>query len=271
MNFEIANVNISTQSEEQKQEALAAVAEKANREADEGVSGCPWENDKPIVDWHTDSYPFVCVTMMSDCKNMIGGETALRTGNGDVMKVRGPQMVSLPNLFIECFLKMLQGCAVILQGRYIEHQALRAFGTTERITMVTSFRPKSAMTKDDTVLTTVRPISDLGELYFQYSEYRLEILEKRIRKILREMRDSKRAKRPFATGTMKSFLSEQEQFLSDMNREMVDEEKVIPGYCDESHLVSNDLRAQHRKKARVTPPEEVSSETYSGVEVAVEA
>lgn len=93
MDFEIANVNISMQSEEQKQEALMAVKEKASREADEGVAGCPWEDDKPIVDWHTDSYPFVCVAMLSDCKNMIGGETALRTGNGDVMKVRGPQMV----------------------------------------------------------------------------------------------------------------------------------------------------------------------------------
>jgi hypothetical protein len=93
MDFEIAHINISMQSEEQKRETLAAIAEKNSREADEGVSGCPWEDDKPIVDWHTDSYPFVCVTMLSDCTNMIGGETALRTGNGEVMKVRGPQMV----------------------------------------------------------------------------------------------------------------------------------------------------------------------------------
>ena len=94
MDFEIANINISMQSEEQKQEALAAVAEKASRDADEGVAGCPWEDDKPIVDWHTDSYPFVCVLMLSDCSKMIGGETALRTGDGSIMKVRGPQMVS---------------------------------------------------------------------------------------------------------------------------------------------------------------------------------
>jgi hypothetical protein len=94
MDFEIAHINISMQTEEQKHESLAAFAEKTSREADEGVSGCPWEDDKPIVDWHTDSYPFVCVTMLSDCTNMIGGETALRTGNGEIMKVRGPQMVS---------------------------------------------------------------------------------------------------------------------------------------------------------------------------------
>jgi hypothetical protein len=93
MDFEIGHINISMQTEEEKREALAAFMEKQSREADEGVAGCPWEDDKPIVDWHTDSYPFVCVLMLSDCTNMIGGETALRTGNGDIMKVRGPQMV----------------------------------------------------------------------------------------------------------------------------------------------------------------------------------
>lgn len=94
MDWEIGHVNISVQSEDQKNQVLADVTEKVNREADEGVCGCPWEDEKPIVDWHTDSYPFVCVTMLSDCTNMIGGETALRKGNGDIVKVRGPQMVS---------------------------------------------------------------------------------------------------------------------------------------------------------------------------------
>lgn len=51
------------------------------------------EEKLSAVDWHTDSYPFVCVTMLSDCTNMIGGETALRTGSGEIIKVRGPQMV----------------------------------------------------------------------------------------------------------------------------------------------------------------------------------
>lgn len=93
MDFEIAHVNISVKSEKQKAEELEAFMDKTLTEDDEGIAGCPWEDDKPIVDWHTDSYPFVCVTMLSDCTNMIGGETALRTGDGDVVKVRGPQMV----------------------------------------------------------------------------------------------------------------------------------------------------------------------------------
>ena len=93
MDFEIGHINISVKSERQKQEELAAFAEKTEFDQDEGIAGCPWEDDKPIVDWHTDSYPFVCVTMLSDCSNMIGGETALKTGTGDILKVRGPQMV----------------------------------------------------------------------------------------------------------------------------------------------------------------------------------
>ena len=99
MDFEIGHVNISVKSEKQKAEELIAFAEKTSTEADEGIAGCPWEDDKPIVDWHTDSYPFVCVTMLSDCTTMIGGETALRTGNGNVLKVRGPQMVSEPDSY----------------------------------------------------------------------------------------------------------------------------------------------------------------------------
>lgn len=85
------------------------------------------EKAKPIVDWHTDSYPFVVVTMLSDCTDMAGGETVLRKGDGDTLKLRGPQM----------------GYSVLLQGRYIEHKGLRAYGSTERITAVTSFRPKN--------------------------------------------------------------------------------------------------------------------------------
>lgn len=52
------------------------------------------DDDDAIVGWHRDSYPFVCVLMMSDTANMVGGETALRTGNGEIKKVRGPSKVS---------------------------------------------------------------------------------------------------------------------------------------------------------------------------------
>jgi hypothetical protein len=36
--------------------------------------------------------------MLSDCTGMVGGETALRTPAGEVLKVRGPEMVSHPEI-----------------------------------------------------------------------------------------------------------------------------------------------------------------------------
>lgn len=52
--------------------------------------------DGSSVAWHYDSVPFVCVVMLSDCTNMVGGETALKMPSGEIMKVRGPTMVG-PN------------------------------------------------------------------------------------------------------------------------------------------------------------------------------
>ena len=123
---------------------------------------------------------------------------------------------------------------------------MKAIGCNERITMVTSFRPRSAFNKDDTVLTTVRAISDLSELYSQYTEYRFEMLEERIRAHLKEIRDRKRARRGFNTATTKAFIAEQKSFLDSMLKEMVDDDKVIKGFTDDSHL----LKSQSRKKAR---------------------
>ena len=88
-----------------------------------------------------------------------------------------------------CLTDFHQGCAVVMQGRYITHQALRALGAQERITMVTSFRPKSPFLPDDSVLTTVRGISDLSELYYGFGQYRLEMLEARVKAQLKKLRD----------------------------------------------------------------------------------
>lgn len=113
---------------------------------------------------------------------------------------------------------------MILQGRYIEHQALKAFGGRERISMVTSFRPKSPLVKDETVLTGVRGISDLSGLYTQYSEYRLEVLEERICRKLKTERRRELAKRPFNIPDMRNFLTEQKQFIESMLEEIYEVE-----------------------------------------------
>lgn len=99
IDFDIGHINFSVKSEKTAQEELAAISKEQRFFADdEGIAGCPWEDDKPVVGWHTDSYPFVCVLMLSDCTNMVGGETALRTGTGGVLKVRGPQQVRCPSI-----------------------------------------------------------------------------------------------------------------------------------------------------------------------------
>lgn len=100
--------------------------------------------------------------------------------------------------------------------------------------MVTSFRPKDPFARDDTILTTVRPITNLVELYAQYSEYRLEILEQRIRVELKKIREARAAGRAIPTGKFKSFLEEQQRFLEHMNREIVEENQVVIGKMPES-------------------------------------
>ncbi|CAE7214593.1 unnamed protein product [Rhizoctonia solani] len=123
------------------------------------------DQHRPVVGWHRDSYPWVCVVMLSDATTMQGGETALACADGTVKKIRGPQM----------------GWAIMLQGRYIDHVALGAYGAPERVTMVTSYRAKDVMVPDDSVLTTIRPMANLNELYFEWSTYRLDLLSERFR------------------------------------------------------------------------------------------
>ncbi len=79
IDYEIGHINISVPGAIKKDKDGVMTAE---------------EKCKAVVDWHRDSYPFVCVLMMSDTTGMVGGETALKTGTGGVMKVRGPTKVN---------------------------------------------------------------------------------------------------------------------------------------------------------------------------------
>ena len=51
------------------------------------------DQSKPIIEWHKDSHPWVCVVMLSDARHMVGGETELLKGDGTTLKVKAPQMV----------------------------------------------------------------------------------------------------------------------------------------------------------------------------------
>ncbi|KAJ0415035.1 hypothetical protein BJY00DRAFT_305171 [Aspergillus carlsbadensis] len=120
---------------------------------------------KPIIEWHRDSHPFVCVVMLSDARFMAGGETELMKGDGSTLKVKAPQM----------------GCAVLLQGRYITHTAAPVTNMPERVTIVTSFRPKNPTLLDEMTNANVRNKSHLSELYYQWTTYRLDVLAARAR------------------------------------------------------------------------------------------
>ncbi|GJC83357.1 hypothetical protein ColLi_06195 [Colletotrichum liriopes] len=135
--------------------------------------------------------------MLSSCWGMVGGETALRLPDGTIKKARGPAM----------------GTAVVMEGKYVEHQALKAFGGRERISMVASLRAQPPFMKDEMVLADVRTTSNLSYLCHQFSEYRLKILEECIRDRLKKERQREVAKRPFNVLEMRAFLEEQQRFL----------------------------------------------------------
>jgi hypothetical protein len=119
-----------------------------------------------------------------------------------------------------------------MQGRYITHQAMRALGAQERITSVTSFRPKSALLKDDTVLRTVRGVSDLDELYNDFTEYRLMLLEEQVRHERQRIQAARKAGEHFATTAHKDFLKHVSAFSEQSSRELVDQNEVRRGYIE---------------------------------------
>lgn len=85
IDFEIANINISIRDEDSETEQVVTLSDSC-------------EDRMSAVAWHYDSFPFVCVAMLSDCTGMVGGETALRMSSGEIMKVRSPAMVRFNRL-----------------------------------------------------------------------------------------------------------------------------------------------------------------------------
>ena len=92
------------------------------------------------------------------------------------------------------------------------------------------------MLPDDTVLSTVRGISNPAELYYQYAEYRLEIIEARVRAELKAIRKHHAAGRKFDECSFKSFLKEQAKFLQATDKEIVEYDSVVAGHLPEMDL-----------------------------------
>ncbi|EGV63029.1 hypothetical protein PSN45_004704 [Yamadazyma tenuis] len=169
MDYEIAHVNVSMKEEDQVEEDLKNY-DQTTRDI---TKDC-------VVGWHCDSYPFVCVLMLSDTTNMIGGETSLRMGKGtgqdSIAVVPGPT----------------KGYAAVLQGRLIEHIAPNPIGTSERITMVTSYRAKDKKKPDGSVLSTVKPEVNFGsrynDFYPEWVQYRSDLIIDNLQQLTRDMK-----------------------------------------------------------------------------------
>lgn len=168
---------------------------------------------RAIVDWHYDSYPFVCVLMLSDTTNMVGGETSLRMGKvGDepqkIAAVPGPQ----------------SGNAAMLQGRLIEHIAPSPEGATERITMVTSFRAKNPLTTEDSILATVKPEVSFGsrynQFYPQWIKYRSEIIKQRLNHLNDKIEEESKEGKIFDKEGSMEYLKSIDEYLSRTFKEM---------------------------------------------------
>ena len=143
-----------------------------------------------------------------------------------------------------------------MQGRYIAHQALRALGSKERITSVTSFKAKDPLVKDDSNLNTTRGISDVAELYYEFGEYRLEMLEERIRAKLKTIRKHHTAGKRFDECSFKAFLREQEAFLKATDAEILEYENVVAGHQPELDLpnvvpAQDDTHERSSKRVKV--------------------
>lgn len=190
MDYEIAQVNIGVTPKEVAEQQRSSVA--------------PTDDMPAIIGWHYDSYPFVCVLMVSDTTDMVGGETYLRMGNNELACVSGPQ----------------KGSAAVLQGRLIEHLANKPSGACERITMVTSYRAKKSTVHEGSVLSTVKPEINFGtrpdDFYPEWIKYRSQVIKERLEMLVESCFESPKFNRRATLDTLASI----ETYLHNTSKEM---------------------------------------------------
>ncbi|CAI7605480.1 unnamed protein product [Penicillium glandicola] len=160
----------------------------------------PLKDASAIIPWHYDSYPYVCVLMLSDTEGMIGGETYIKKGDGEAQKVEGPQI----------------GHAVMLQGGEVRHLAARAKGVKERISTITSYRSKMPNIYDSSYITNVRPYADTNSLYPEWTQYRFRKLRDELTHYLEGPAQDRK--------NVQSFIDQQIDYLQRTSRQMVDPE-----------------------------------------------
>ncbi|KAJ5794952.1 hypothetical protein N7457_001551 [Penicillium paradoxum] len=209
MPTEIAHTNIQVQgntiSEMSRNLRIEPTLEKVELTPEEQAYD-PLKDASAIIPWHYDSYPYVCVLMLSETEGMIGGETYIKKGNGEAQKVEGPQM----------------GHAVMLQGGEVCHLAARAKGVKERISTITSYRAKMPNVYDSSYITNVRPYADTNTLYPEWTQYRLRKLRDELTHYLDRMERKDDPSR--TTEDINDLIERQIDYLRRTSRQMVDPE-----------------------------------------------
>lgn len=119
------------------------------------------------VHWHYDSVPIVCVLMLEAPKDMIGGETCIKKGNEELVRIEGPR----------------KGYASLLQGRVVKHIATKPLNNADRVSFVFSFIPEDPDIVDTTSALSERPLATPSYLhdtfYPNYVSSKLERIEQR--------------------------------------------------------------------------------------------
>ncbi|OAG41600.1 hypothetical protein AYO21_04064 [Fonsecaea monophora] len=153
----------------------------------------------PIDSWHKDQVPVVCVVMLSDTSAMQGGETAIKTGDGSIVRVKSPTI----------------GGAVIMQGGCTEHAALRATNVPERISMVTSYTYADPNMDDRySSLRSVDPANDDMALMINlFLKDKLTRLRGRIDLVLAGLAEKEKTGEMIQRDEVEQWIKDQTEFL----------------------------------------------------------
>lgn len=159
------------------------------------------DNISANVGWHYDSPPFVCVCMLSAPSNMIGGETGLRDGNENIVRIADPK----------------PGQVSLLQARVIKHIATKPLNRCDRISYVISLLPKDPDMYDSSQAVSERPGASSAftndRFYPNFINYRMDRVKARLDRYQKKIMDNYKEGRKFSQNDAIDFLLEIEEYV----------------------------------------------------------
>ncbi|KAF7555186.1 hypothetical protein G7Z17_g2374 [Cylindrodendrum hubeiense] len=180
--------------------------------ASEAAPTSKYDNDM-IDSWHKDQTPLVLVVMLSDTSTMVGGETAIKMGDGSIMKARGASI----------------GGAVLMAGGYLEHAALRANNCSERLSFVNSY--SYADPNADDTATTLKSVNfgfdNIANVKNVIMEQKLRRLRDRCDLALSAIQERRQINQPPTREEVEEWVKDQVQLLKHTSWEMFER---LPNY-----------------------------------------